>query len=810
MIATVWLNTAYGLEKVTLQLKWHHQFQFAGYYVAKELGYYKDARLDVTILPVSEKNDPIANVLQGSAQYGVGSSDLLLLRNAGKPVVALAVIFQHSPYALLAMQRNGIENVHDLIGKKVMIDPYAAEIIAYLKKSNIPLERLVRIQSNNYNAEDLISGNADAYAGYSTNDPWFLDKAGVRYLTFTPRSEGIDFYGDNLFTTEAELKNHPERAKAFLEASIRGWRYALKNPEKAIDLMIAKGYFPETGREKLIYEANKSAQLIHSDLVEVGHMNQERWQNIADTYADLGMLPKNFSLKGFLYSEENNSTRNSFLLIIMTLLVILASSFATKSFLDRRRALQALRKSEAHYRLLTEDVLDVVWQGDQNLRLTYISPADERLRGFAADEVIGRHPFEFMTAEGVANATKLLLESQAAALLGNPVKNLSLVVELYCKDGSLKWVEILASGECDTNGKIVGYHGFYRDITERISIENELRSKERYQRALLDNFPFAVWLKDIESRFLLVNEGFVRTFRKNSADELVGKNDYDISPFNLAEGYRAHDREVIESREKINTEELILTDGGLKWFETYKAPVIGDNGQLLGTVGFARDISERKILENSLVSLSEEFQRSVGRELHDNLGQIISAIAYQSKAIQNKIAGTVNVTELSTDIAFISSQAHKAIAQCKKLAQGLVPFELEGSGLAAALEEYAADVSYSHGLSCEFTGHRNMIIGDTNLELNLFRIVQEAVNNAVRHSGGQRVIISLYKLENILFLSILDDGKGAAGFESKSRPTSGLGLKIMQYRANQVGGVIKFNYPASGGTEVVLKKQLEL
>jgi PAS domain S-box-containing protein len=807
--ALFWLSTAHALENVTLQLKWHHQFQFAGYYAAKELGFYKDAGLDVTLAPVSDKNDPIANVLEGGAQYGVGSSDLLLLRSTGKPLVALAVIFQHSPYVLLAMQKKGIENIHDLIGKRVMIDPYAAEIIAYLKKSNIPIERLVEIKSNNYVAEDLISGKSDAYAGYSTNDPWYLDKAGVRYLMFTPRSEGIDFYGDNLFTTEAELQNHPQRAKAFLEASLKGWNYALNNPEQVIDLMIAKNYFPASGREKLIFEAKQTAQLIHADLVEVGHMHQERWRHIADTYADLGMLPKDFSLKGFLYSEEKDSTRDSLLRSLLVFLIILTGGYATKLYLDRRRVFKALKASETHYRLLTEDVSDVVWKADANFRFTYISPADERMRGFTAAEVIGHHPFEYMTPEGVANATKVMQESQVPALQGKPIKNSSLVTQLYCKDGSLKWAEINPTGERDKNGMITGYHGFTRDITERIRIENELRTKERYQRALLDNFPFAVWLKDIESRFLFVNESFVRAFGRSSADELVGKSDFDIAPLDMATGYRAIDSKVMETLEQNITEELILTDGMLKWFETCKAPVIDHKGKLLGTVGFARDISERKMMEHTLVSLSEEFQRSIGRELHDNLGQIISAIAYQSIAIQNKIGNAVNVNELSGDIAFISYQAKKAISQCKKLAHGLVPFELESSGLTSALVNYAADISHSHEMSCEFVGHREVMIGDTNLELNLFRIVQEAVNNAVRHSGGQHVTISLYMCENILSLSVRDDGQGAVEFESKRHLTSGLGLKIMQYRANQFGIKLKFNYPVEGGTEVLLEKRME-
>ena len=127
-----------------------------------------------------------------------------------------------------------------------------------------------------------------------------------------------------------------------------------------------------------------------------------------------------------------------------------------------------------------------------------------------------------------------------------------------------------------------------------------LQQRDQYQRALLDNFPFAVWLKDTESRFLTVNAGFVTLFGTQNAEELVGKTDFDIAPAELAEGYRADDRVVLETRQKKNVEEEIIDAGTRKWFETYKAPVIDSKGELLGTVGFSRDISDRRTAELEL------------------------------------------------------------------------------------------------------------------------------------------------------------------------------------------------------------------
>lgn len=233
---------ASALEKVTLQLKWMHQFQFAGYYAAEQQGYYRDAGLNVTINQATTGIDPVQEVVNGKADYGVGSSSLLLMRNAGKPVVTLAVIFQHSPYVLLTRDSSASQTIHSLGGKRLMLEPQADELLAYLTKEGIPMQRL----EHSFNLKDLISGTVDAMSGYITTDPDDLDRAGIAYHAYSPRSAGIDFYGDNLFTTENEIKNHPARVKAFREASLKGWHYALQNPDEIIDLILQK--YPPPGR----------------------------------------------------------------------------------------------------------------------------------------------------------------------------------------------------------------------------------------------------------------------------------------------------------------------------------------------------------------------------------------------------------------------------------------------------------------------------------------------------------------------------------------------------------------------------------
>lgn len=474
-MATFALPWAGATENVTLQLKWHHQFQFAGYYAARELGYYRDEGLNVDILPVARDINPIDNVLDGHAQYGVGSNDLLLVRNAGHPVKVLAVIIQHSPYVLLSAERSGIRSIRDIVGKRVMLDPYATEISAFLKKSNIPASKIVVISKNDYLPNELISGEADAYAGYSTNDPYYFEKAGLKYTIFYPQSEGIDFYGDNLFTTESEIKNNPRRVKAFLSASLRGWNYALSHPEKTIDLMIDKGYAQEADREKLLFESRKLAELIHPDLVSVGYMNPERWQHVADTYADLGMLPKNFAVPELIYQEEHPlPTGVKIALSVLFLVSLTASAVAIKNHADRRMLFTRLFQSKNRFEKIVSSVAGAVF-------IYRLEPHGKS--GFPYASKVFREMFFVDSADGPVTAEDCFRtvhqgdkETFFASLERSRRELLPWQTECRVNPpaGPMVWIHLNAIPEKDKNGTIT-WHGVMTDITEKKNAEIKLR-----------------------------------------------------------------------------------------------------------------------------------------------------------------------------------------------------------------------------------------------------------------------------------------------------------------------------------------------
>lgn len=163
-----------ALQHVVLQLKWKHQFQFAGYYAALEKGYYREAGLDVEIREPVDNTTPVDNVLDGTADFGIGASDLALYRTQGKPIVVLACIIQHSPLVLITNDK--IKSVQELEGKRVMLLPHETELFAFLAGSGVHREKIVAVP-HSFNMDALVSGKVDAMSGYSSDEIFDLEAA---------------------------------------------------------------------------------------------------------------------------------------------------------------------------------------------------------------------------------------------------------------------------------------------------------------------------------------------------------------------------------------------------------------------------------------------------------------------------------------------------------------------------------------------------------------------------------------------------------------------------------------------------------
>jgi len=352
------------LKPIKLQLKWLHQFQFAGYYAAKEKGFYKEAGFDVEILQGNALTPSVDNVLKGNADFGVTGSDILNSFINKKPVVVVSAIFQHSPYIFMTLADKKINSPSDLAGKTIMAsDDQGGRLLkALLLNEGIPIDS-VNIINHSWQIQDLITGRVDAQSAYITVEPQFLRKMGHNVSIINPINYGIDFYGDLLFTTLDMANKHPGTVEKFNEASLKGWQYAMNHPDEITEFILGLQGVQSRGitREQLLYEASEMNKLILPDLVEIGHINPGRWQNMLKVYKQLGLAEKDVTIDGLIFSSSSTKKLQYFNYLLYVIgvagflfvLILIGTWQLRKQVLKRTSDLQTeiINRTKAEQRL---------------------------------------------------------------------------------------------------------------------------------------------------------------------------------------------------------------------------------------------------------------------------------------------------------------------------------------------------------------------------------------------------------------------------------------------------------------------------
>ena len=340
---------AQTLTPTAIQLNWKFQFEFAAPIMALEKGYYRDAGFDVQLLEGGPAINPVAPVAQGRVAFGIAGSSLVVDRARGEPVVALAALMQHSAVALLARKASRIGSVHDLAGKRVAISVDTAdEIDAYLQSQGLPASRYTR-DSDHYSFADFAAGRVDAMSIYVSNEGFLAQQRPNDFVLLTPRSAGIDWFGNVLFTHERMLRDHPGQVAAFRAATLKGWEYALTHADETVDLILQRYNSQGKSREHLLFEAARLLELTRPDIVEPGYMSRGRWEHVAAAYAEQGKLPQGFKLDDFVYdpTAAQDHTGLYVTLGVVLALLLLASVLVAYVAHNNRRLAHAMTALQA-------------------------------------------------------------------------------------------------------------------------------------------------------------------------------------------------------------------------------------------------------------------------------------------------------------------------------------------------------------------------------------------------------------------------------------------------------------------------------
>ena len=297
------------LKKVTLQLSWFDQFQFAGYYIAKEKGIYEQYGLDVEIRPFNFDIDVSSEVEKKNVDFGIGRETLVLEKVSGKKLVSLYALFQESPLVLLSKKDSNIDKIQDFAKKRIMTtinDASEVSIKSMILSKGIKIEDLDFIK-HTHNIMDLVNNNTDIISAYLSKTPYDLQQMGIEYNIFNPKDYAFDMYSDFLFTHEDKIKDDLSTVLAFKEASLKGWEYAYSNIGQTAKYMFENFNSQGISLDALIYEAKVLKDLSYTGSNNLGEIRPEKIQRIYDLYNIMGLTPKKIDLMKFvLYKNIMN------------------------------------------------------------------------------------------------------------------------------------------------------------------------------------------------------------------------------------------------------------------------------------------------------------------------------------------------------------------------------------------------------------------------------------------------------------------------------------------------------------------------
>jgi PAS domain S-box-containing protein len=511
------------------------------------------------------------------------------------------------------------------------------------------------------------------------------------------------------------------------------------------------------------------------------------------------------------------------LCVLIGLAVFFLYRQASHEIRQRRSAEEALRKSEERFRSLYHRTPAMLHSIDPDGRLVSVSDYWVEMMGYGREEVIGRKLTNFYSPDSREYAeTKAIPEFFKTGFCQD------IPYQFVKKNGQTIDVLLSAIADRDAAGKIIRSLAVSIDVTQRNRAEEALKkAKEelsiysmdlerlvRKQTEQITNIltytPAVVYIKDKAGRYTLVNTRYEELFDVRN-EEIRGKTDYDILPQKIADQFRLSDSKVLNESRSLQVEEQILQSDGMHTYLAVKFPIYDESSIISGVCGILNDITAVKKAQHQLRRLSgsimanQEKERSaIARELHDELGQVLTALRMDTVWMYERLKALD--PEASERASTMCRLIDKNIEDVRGMAFRLRPGVLDDLGLVDALEWYTVDFERRTEITCVFEHNKIPALNET-VSTAAYRIVQEALTNVARHAFANRVEVVLKTNNGFLTLAVVDDGQG---FDTLHLSESeGLGVAGMSERAALVGGSLEVQASPQKGTRVYFKVPLD-
>lgn len=496
---------------------------------------------------------------------------------------------------------------------------------------------------------------------------------------------------------------------------------------------------------------------------------------------------------------------------------------AHNEIMARKEVEQELKESERRHRELYLNTPALLHSIDPSGRIVSVSNHWSDVMGYSREEVVGRKVTDFMTPDSREMADQVMIPE---FLRTGFCKDIA--YEFVKKDGETMDVLLSSIAERDARGKIYRSLSMLVDVTDLKRIEKELktateelrchsqnlqvqiRERTREISNILKYTPAVVYLKDTEGRYLLINSRFENLF-DISMEEIRGKKDKEIFDADTARQFEANDRQVLESESPIHVEEEVPMSDGLHVYISEKFPMFDDKNQIIGVGGISTDITDSKKAQDKLRQLSrriltgqESERATLARELHDELGQALTALKLDVTWLVKKLGA--EETDVAIRCREMTELIDKTIDEVRNMAVRLRPGVLDHLGLIPALEWLVDDFEKRLEIPCTFRHHDVPDLDDV-MAMTVYRITQEALTNVARHASASRAVVSLIGNSHELRLSIQDDGQG---FDTESsHETQGLGISGIKERAGLIGARVIIESTPNAGSVIQVRFALE-